>query len=332
MQFERRDRSKATPGGSAPSPGPSELERRAPERRYQPAPPKRDETFLEGLRDFLRRVWVKADQDGIFFMSGAIAFNLIVAIVPLLLAVLGITGVVLQNRVEDPSKLLADYIFEALPPAGPEFRRFVEDEIITGLLRKAGGFIGFGLLVLVWVSTRLVGTLRFVLREVFDVGEDRNIIRGKWFDVQMVVVAGILFAINVAATIIINIITRTGTELLGVQPTAWFEKYLLSVVAALSIWIMFVLIYRYLPFRRIHWRTALVAATFTTVMFELLKRLFAWYALNVAVYGSTYGNFLNLVIIVFWMYYIGIAFVLGGEVGQVYALRRIRKRQKERLV
>ena len=195
MQFERRDRSRATPGGSAPSPGPSELERRAPERRYQPAPPKRDETFLEGLRDFLRRVWVKADQDGIFFMSGAIAFNLIVAIVPLLLAVLGITGVVLQNRVEDPSKLLADYIFEALPPAGPEFRRFVEDEIITGLLRKAGGFIGFGLLVLVWVSTRLVGTLRFVLREVFDVGEDRNIIRGKWFDVQMVVVAGILFAI-----------------------------------------------------------------------------------------------------------------------------------------
>jgi hypothetical protein len=32
------------------------------------------------------------------------------------------------------------------------------------------------------------------------------------------------------------------------------------------------------------------------------------------------------------MYYLALAFVLGGEVGQVYALRRIRKRQKERLV
>ena len=94
---------------------------------------------------------------------------------------------------------------------------------------------------------------------------------------------------------------------------------------------MFLLIYRYLPYRRIHWRTALVAATFTTVMFELLKRLFAWYALNVAVYGSTYGNFLNLIILVFWMYYMALAFVLGGEVGQVYALRRVRKQQKERL-
>jgi membrane protein len=309
-----------------------QIERRNGERRYQPAPPRRDETFWEGFRDFLRRVYVKADQDGIFFMAGAIAFNLVVAIVPLLLAILGITGVILQNRVEDPSRLLANYLFQALPDFGPDFRTFMEEEIIGGLLNKSGGFLGFGLLVLVWVSTRLVGTLRFVLREVFDIGEDRNIIRGKWFDVQMVVVAGLLFAINAAATVIINIITKTGTELLGVRPTGWFQQYLLSVVAAVSIWVMFVLIYRYLPFRRIHWRTALVAATFTTVLFELLKQAFAWYAVNVAVYSSTYGNFLNLVIIVFWMYYIALAFVLGGEVGQVYALRRIRKRQKERLV
>jgi membrane protein len=308
------------------------VEHRRPERRYHPAPPKREETFFEGLKDFLRRVYVKADQDGIFFMSGAIALNLVVAIVPLLLAILGITGVVLQNRVEDPSSLLADYIFQALPPAGEEFQRFVKDDIIGGLLNKSGSFIGFGLIILIWVSTRLVGTLRYALREVFDIGEDRNIIRGKWFDIQMVVAAGTLFAINAGATVVINIITETGIELLGVHPTGWLQKYLLAVVATISIWAMFLLIYRYLPLRRIHWRTALVAATFTTVMFELLKRAFAWYALNIAVYGSTYGNFLNLVIIVFWMYYMALAFVLGGEVGQVYALRRIRKRQKERLV
>ena len=309
------------------------IERRKLERRYQPGPPRRDEeTFFEALKDFARRVYVKADQDGIFFMSGAIAFNLIVAIVPLMLAVLGIAGVMLQNRVEDPSRILFDYIFQALPPAGPEFRTYVEEQVIGPILSKSGGILSFGLLFLVWVSTRLVGTLRFTLREVFDIGEDRNIIKGKWFDVQMVVLAGTLFAVNAAATVIVNLITQTGTEMLGVHPTAWFQKYLLAVVAALSIWSMFVLIYRYLPFKRIHWGTAIVAATFTSFMFELLKRAFAWYALNVANYQSTYGNFVNLIIIVLWMYYIALSFVLGGEVGQVYALRRVRKRQKERLV
>jgi membrane protein len=36
-------------------------------------------------------------------------------------------------------------------------------------------------------------------------------------------------------------------------------------------------------------------------------------------------------VLVIWVYYTAMAFILGGEVGQVYSLRRIRKRQKERL-
>lgn len=35
--------------------------------------------------EFLRRVFQKADEDLIFFMAGAISFNLLVAFVPLLL-------------------------------------------------------------------------------------------------------------------------------------------------------------------------------------------------------------------------------------------------------
>lgn len=301
-------------------------------RRYAPQMPRRDETTREGVNDFLRRVWNKADQDNIFFMAGAIAFNLIVAIVPLVLAVLGIAGLILQKNVADPSKTLFDFIFRSLPPVGAEFERYIRIEVLGPLLNRSGGFIGFGTLVLVWVSTRLIGTLRFVLREVYDVGEDRNIIRGKWFDVQMVIAASLLFAVNAFGAVVVTIVAQSGTQVLGVQPTALFSQILVSIAAAASLWVMFLLIYRYLPFRRVNWRTAIVSATFTTVMFELMRRAFAWYALNVADYKGTYANFINLVILVFWMYYIGIIFVLGGEVGQVYSMRRIRRRQKERLV
>lgn len=301
-------------------------------RRYAPQMPRRDETVPEGIKDFLRRVWNKADQDNIFFMAGAIAFNLIVAIVPLVLAVLGIAGLVLQKQVADPSKTLFDFIFHSLPPVGAEFENYIRVEILGPLLNRSGGFIGFGTLILIWVSTRLIGTLRFVLREVYDVGEDRNIIRGKWFDVQMVIVASLLFAANAFGAVIVTVVAQTGTQFLGVQPTAFVNQLLILLAAAAALWVMFLLIYRYLPFRRVNWRTAVVSATFTTVMFELMRRGFAWYALNVANYSGTYANFINLVILVFWMYYIGIIFVLGGEVGQVYSMRRIRRRQKERLV
>lgn len=294
--------------------------------------PRNDETFWAATKDFIRRVYKKADQDGIFFMSGAIAFNLIVAIVPLLLATLGIAGLVLQYQAADPAKVLFDFIFQSLPPVGAEFERYIREDLITPLLEGSSGFIGFGTLILIWVSTRLVGTLRYALREIYDVGEDRNIIRGKWFDIQMVIAASLLFSVNVLGNVIMTVVTETGGEFLGVAPTALGQQLLVAATAAFSLWFMFLLIYRYLPYRRVHWRTALVSATFTTIMFELLRRAFGWYALNVAGYKGTYENFINLIILVFWMYWIGIAFVLGGEVGQVYSMRRIRRRQKERLI
>ena len=294
--------------------------------------PARDETRWMAFKDFMRRVWNKADQDGIFFMAGAIAFNLIIAIVPLLLAVLGIAGLVLQKQVADPSKTLFEFLFRSLPPAGREFREYIQNQVLGPLLNRSGGFIGFGSLVLIWVSTRLIGTLRFVLREVYDVGEDRNIIKGKWFDVQIVIAASLLFAVNVWGTVTMTVVGETGSEFLGVQPNALFSQILVSLAAVASLYIMFLLIYRFLPYRRINWRTAFVSATFTTIGFELLRRAFAWYALHVANFRGTYANFINLIILVFWMYYIAIVFILGGEVGQVYSMRRIRRRQKERLV
>jgi membrane protein len=33
--------------------------------------------------------------------------------------------------------------------------------------------------------------------------------------------------------------------------------------------------------------------------------------------------------VVFWTYYAALIFILGGEVGQVFELRRTRKRQRE---
>ena len=49
-------------------------------------------------REFVRRVYKKAEQDNIFFLAGAIAFNVLVAVLPLILAALGIAGLLLQRQ------------------------------------------------------------------------------------------------------------------------------------------------------------------------------------------------------------------------------------------
>lgn len=281
--------------------------------------------------DFVRRVWNKADQDQIFFMAGAIAFNVLVAIVPLALAAIGITGMILQQRYQaQAGQRLVEYLLQALPPVSSDFTGDIATKL-GALLDKSGGFTTIGIAVFVWLATRLVGTLRAALREVFDITRDRGIIAGKIFDIQMVIVAGTLLSLNVGLTIVLNILADFSVDVLGMPAYRLRENIVFPVIAFVSLWLMFLLIYRYLPARRIQWRTSLIAATFTAVLFELLKQAFAWYVNNSAEFDSTYGNFAFVAIAVIYVYYMAIIFILGGEVGQVAALRRIRRRQKERL-
>lgn len=284
-------------------------------------------------RDFVRRVYKKAEGDNIFFMAGAIAFNVLVAVVPLIVAVLGVAGLVLRGRYADPAGTLMAYLDQAVPGAlsvdfGTNVRAGLDQ-----LIDQSSGLLSVGTIFFVWVATRLVGTLRTALREIFDIQQDRGIIAGKIFDIKMVFAAGTLLTVNVAATVIIRIAAEYGVNFLGIDASAYatLDNLYATAVGFLSIWFMFVLIYRYLPARRIQWRIAVIAATFTGVFFELLKSAFSWYVANLADYRSTYGNFATVIILFLWIYYMAIIFIIGGEVGQVAALHRIRRRQKERL-
>jgi membrane protein len=283
--------------------------------------------------DFVHRVYQKADQDQIFFMAGAIAFNVLVAIVPLALAAAGIAGFFLQARADitgNAADPLVNYLLGVLPPVSAEFADQMRG-YLNSFIERATGLFTIGTLVFAWLATRLIGTLRTALREIFDIQQDRGIIAGKLFDMQMVFVAGTLLAVNIAATVVFELVVTYGIEVLHVAQGQAVLAQLLTLVSFLSIWFMFVLIYRYLPARRIQWRTAFISATFTALMFELMKEAFAWYFRSYGGYASTYQGLASIAIVVIYVYYTAIAFILGGEVGQVAALKRIRRRQKERL-
>jgi membrane protein len=282
--------------------------------------------------DFTVRVWNKAGDDDIFFLAGSIAFNVLMAAAPFFLLLVGVLTYVLQRTVEDPRKAAVDFVLSVLPPS---------QEVVTATRHIVGrvleggptfGLIGAGLFI--WASTRLFGTLRSVLKEVFELPEERGIIEGKIFDLEMVIVTGTLFVLNTGTTLALEAAQRFGIRVLGVEGRREAEMFADAwprLAAFGFIFLMFLLMYRYLPKRRTGWRVSLVAAAFASVSWELLKGLFAWYVSDVVDYSRTYGTLLAPVLLVFWVYYSAVVFILGGEVGQVYDLLRIRRKQKELL-
>jgi membrane protein len=288
--------------------------------------------LLRGLGGFIARVYHKAGQDDIFFLAGGIAFNLLLGAIPFFLLLIGIFGYVLRLTVADPQQAVIDYVFNTLP-ANQRIEEFVRVQIDRLLLDKFDLSLT-GLVLLVWVSTRLFGSLRSALRAIFDIQEDRGIIAGKIFDIKMVVVAGSLFAANTGITIAIEAVQTYGLELVGLRENGvvlTLRVVFAQLLAYAFIFLMFFLIYRYLPARHVPWRIAAAAGAFSSVVFELLKSAFALYIAYGANYRSTYGYLYSIVVVVFWVYYCAVVFVLGGEVGQVYELYRVRRKQRELL-
>ncbi|HWK90024.1 MAG TPA: YihY/virulence factor BrkB family protein [Longimicrobium sp.] len=286
----------------------------------------------KGAGDFVRRVYVKAGEDDIFFLAGGIAFNVLVAALPFLMLLIAVFGFLLERAVEDPRQTAVDYVMSILPPSQRivEITSAIVDDVVAG--RTSFGILG--LVLFMWTSTRLFGSLRSVLRHVFDLPEERPIVKGKIFDLQMVLAAGTLFVLNTGITVMVQAAHTYGANWLDVadRPEAKLvSRGLAQIMAFAFIFLMFVLIYRFLPVRRTPWRISLVAAAFASVVWELLKGSFAWYIASVADYTTTYGTLVAPVILVFWVYYSAIVFVLAGEVAYVHDLVRIRRRQRELL-
>jgi len=284
------------------------------------------------LRDYSRRVWDNSAEDNIFFLAGGIAFNLLLAIVPFFLLLAGGLGYFLDHSPELRAREIAALVGTMLPAestdAGDIVRLLMQilESRATVQLVSAIGFV--------WFSTRLFGSVRSVLASIFDIEADRGIIAGKIFDIKVTIIATILLVLYTVLSAYLALATTQGSTLLvelGLRSDVMgnVEYTIGRLIAFTSITILFFSLYKFLPKRRIRWQMALVAALFASVMFEVAKNVFGFLIVSFSP-GSMYsGTVAAAVIVVIWVYYGALIFILGGEVGQVFELRRVRKLQRE---
>jgi membrane protein len=285
------------------------------------------------LRDYAKRVWDNSGEDNVFFLAGGIAFNILLAVVPFFLLLA--TGLVyLLNQSPDTTSSEVLQIVDKFLPPHPPGDSGPAGLILNEVIKRAGSVTLYSTLLFVWFSTRLFGSLRTVLAQIFDIDVDRGIIAGKIFDIEMTLVSSLLLVAYTALSAYLAIATSRGVLILadlGLREELMgrLEYNLGQMLAFFFIATMFFCLYKFLPHRKIRWKMALIASLFTTVMLEGAKRVFSTYVTSFNP-GSFYsGTVAALVIVVIWVYYASFIFIIGGEVAQVYELRRVRKRQRE---
>jgi len=256
----------------------------------------------------VRRTLEAAYEDNIPFLAGALSFDILLTAIPFVGLVLAVVGYLAQYQLAIQQLNVHELLERFLPESsGGETGQF-------GFIERALGDLGArrGHLTLLaaplflWFSTRMFGGLRAALNEVFDTEENRSWPRAKLLDIAMVFVAGTLF---------LAIAFATTTRGVGSQ--------LASLVFSTA---LFFVIFKYLPSRRIYWRTCAVA-------FEIAKRLYALYVTRFVTFDrlASDANLVGLFLFLLWIYYTAYVFLLGGEVAETYDLMRMRRLQRVRL-
>ncbi|MGQ0649819.1 MAG: YihY/virulence factor BrkB family protein [Gemmatimonadaceae bacterium] len=289
---------------------------------------------LLALGDYARRVWNSSGEDRIFFLAGGIAFNLLLAAAPfVLLLISGLTYVLRLSPDASVSEVIA-LVDRFLPPHA-EVAESPLHRLIGDLVSARGSLGLYGALVYLWVSTRLFGSLRTVLADIFDIETDRGILSGKWFDVRITVYSTMLLVVWIALSLYLAVARSRGLNLLmavGLREDVMgrVEYAIGRLIAFVFVVMIFFFLYRYLPNRKIRWRQALVGALSSSVLLEAARNVWTAYTRSFDP-GSVYSGTLYAVVsVVFWVYYAALMFILGGEVAQAHELRRVRRLQRAR--
>jgi len=277
-----------------------------------------------GAKDgFLRAFVSRVQTTDVFFFAGAITFNVLVAIVPLVLLLVGGVGFFVGDRFGGVSPDVVDLLVRQLPQAEALGVATLVERMLEGLVAERAGVSLAGAVILAWISTRLAGTLRVVLRNLFEISHDRGLVAGKLFDFKVVLGAGALVLLNFGVTLGARAVETFGGNLFWTLPgLQWLFSWSVGTIVSLATaWILFFLLYRYLPARRVVFRAVVVGATFATLGFELLKVAFAWYVTSVANYANAYGSLAAGAVLFFWIYYSAILFIIGGILARTVEVR-----------
>ncbi len=256
--------------------------------------------LLEALKKFHR--------DHGFFLSSGMTFNLLICMIPFILLLLSLVGTYLYSS-RDVLNALRQYLENVVPSLDPKIMRNIlritRDRKIVGALGMGG---------LIWTCTWVFSSMRTAFDIVFQVKVERGFFRGKAIDVLMIFLAGIALLLSMTLTSAVAVLQSFRIQPLVVimgPILRWVLRYL---VPFLFTYMMFFWIYKIIPNRKINVRSALQAAFFASLLWEVTKHLFGWYVFHLGRFSMIYGSLSTLIVFFLWVYYSSAVLLLGGEI------------------
>ena len=273
---------------------------------------------LARVAEVSRHVLGRMKVDRVSVAAGAFAYRWFLSIFPLIIALLGVASLITV-----PHRLITNLIHGvtvALPPGAAT----VLTESITNAQRHAG--TGVATTVVASVVALLSATSGMVVVEegldmAFGLSTDRSFLVRRLIALPLLAASVVLGCVASALAVFGAQLGRLFGDVVPIHGELFTISWgVLRWLAALLLMNLLLSVFYYLaPNRRSRWRWTSAGTVVATVTWALVSLGFSLYTSAFGSFGSTYGAFAGVAILIFWLYLSGLAILMGAEVDAALA-------------
>ncbi len=247
-------------------------------------------------------------------MAAAISFYAILSVIPIFLLFMSVSGFILHSSTQ-AFEAVTSLLLKTFPTS-----TMAVFKILSDLIQRKMVFGLIGLAGLIWAASRIFSVVEGSMNVVWKVKKGRAYWHSKFLSLLLVPISVLIMLSSLAFTAFYTVAKNLKVPLIGLKVSeAAFISQLFAILLPLILgFVMFFLIYKIIPYRKIDTKAALIGAICASSLWEVAKFLFDIYIKNYANFQKIYGSFGTLVVMFFWIYYSAFIVLIGAEIGSNY--------------
>ena len=279
--------------------------------------------FVKGVYYYVKGVYTRFMEDDMLLYGSALAFNFILCLIPLLLLLTSLIGIFLSSS-EMTLERINDLLNAGFPdqPYANKIKSSIQD-VVFDIIENRTSFGILSVVVLTWTATFLFSAIRSALNRIYRMKPTKLFLLMVLENVAAVIAVGALFLVSNFVFWLSSLIAasvESMPELRMLQFGALIQAFP-TVFTSLLVFVMFYIMYQFMPDKRIMPKAAVISSLTSTTMWVVAGKAFQFYVTNFSNMSKVYGTYAFLLVFLVWIEYSSIVFITGAVVGQLFIER-----------
>jgi len=234
-------------------------------------------------------------------LAAGVAYFAVLSLFPLLLAFISLSGLLLST--ESVQQVIISFMQQNLP-ISPD----IVVENIQSIIAVHGVLGVLSVLALIWTSSNMFTAIGVALNRSCGVCDRRPFYLRKPRDILFALGAGVLFLLAGLLPTVFSLIPEVDIPFFGTA-----ESFVLIGVGSVLTWVVFTVLYTYLPAGRSQWQFIWPGALLATALFEAIRIAFILFITHFNRYNLIYGTVGSAVALMVWIYLSAFVLLAGNS-------------------